>query len=60
MMCTWSLAKWRSRYTKLIRKRSRPVSRASLAVEQALSVIIPEALARYKIEAKVPAQSELV
>lgn len=42
------------RMAYLIRKRSRPVSRASLEVENTLSTIVGEMVERYNLEAQLP------
>jgi LysR family transcriptional regulator, nitrogen assimilation regulatory protein len=45
----------------LIRKRSRPISRASLVVENTFTLIVRELLARYNLQAKMPCEDlELV
>ena len=41
----------------LIRKRSRSVSRASLAVERMITTIIREMIDRHSLEARLPAES---
>lgn len=41
----------------LVRKRSRPISRASVAVEAALMTVIKEMVERYKLEASIPSEA---